>query len=642
MPIPLNEDILLEIYKWFVSVDENGPFTIFFLSTKWRDILLRTPALWSWITIDSRLPDLAERVHTCLEMTKGLPIYLTLKWPITDLSPFTTVLQRARLLVVEVWDEPDIRRVVFPLFINHQFPNIRHVMYIRRADGEERFADIDMLTVHHWGINDGALSTSESILKAIKALPYKAVTGFNFGFEPGPYRHTQRALEGLAIDIMRCFTYLRHLTLRGSTVLRAIGQIQEAHIVNLPNLRVLHYTATDSRLDQTIRPKLTICAPALEKIYVGNSLLSVADMCLRLGLKADPLECTFTLSDAESFSDESSVDPYAKYHRWVTILDVRLPITESSPSAVSKSQISALAFRQSLHSLAAQMPQLWKVRIQVSHHSMNKLVHLLPFPQLDSRPLLSYHIEISGMHSPKILHSLVGIKADRLALDIASQTKDVPLQARHLLIGAVTSMDTLITTICSFRSCLESLDIGPVTQRTVELSRQLDVWPLPNLTMLRTNPRIALTLLQLHILPALKTLCLTREFYGYFDFYGEVLEELQDYYEVTLEALEFLTFPSWPSLCRFINTRYSNSGSVTNGDTRTSPSLTLKFPASPCPLVLHSLAMAFRGEYLYSPGPICEDHRHETGTMGHDIVTATTFSLTSEGAFEYYLRSNVD
>ncbi|KAG8843836.1 hypothetical protein FRC20_003722 [Serendipita sp. 405] len=575
-------------------------------------------------------------------MAKGLPIYLTLKCPITDLSPFTTALQRARLLVAEVWDELDIRQFIFPLFINHQFLNIRHVMYIRRTDGEEQFADIDGLTINHWRIKDGALSTSESILKAIKALPYKAITSFSFGFEHGPYRHIQMVLEGLAIDIMRNFNYLRHLSLGGSTVLGAIGQIQEAHIVNLPNLRLLHYTATDSRLDQTIRPKLTICAPALEKIYVGNSFLSVADMCLRLGLKADPLECTFTLNDAESFLDETSVYPYAKYHRWVTILDVRLPITESSPSAVSKSQISALALGQSLHSLAAQMPQLWKVRIQVSHHSMNKLVHLLPFPQLDSRPLLSYHIEIIGMHSSKILHSLVGIKADRLSLDIASQTKDVPLQARHLLIGAVTSMDTLITTVCSFRTCLESLDIGPVNQRKLEPSRQLDVWPLPNLTMLRTNPQLTLALLRLRIFPALKTLCLTQEFYRNSESCSEVLEELQDYHEVTLEALEFSIFPSWPSLCKFINARYSNSGSVTNGDTRTSPSLTLKFPASPCPLVLHSLAMAFRGEYLYSPGPICENHRHETGVMDHDIVRETTFSLTREGAFEYYLRSNID
>ncbi|KAG8843295.1 hypothetical protein FRB91_003470 [Serendipita sp. 411] len=642
MATSLNEDTLLEIFKWFVSVDEDGPFTIFSLSTIWRDILLRTPVLWTWITIDSRLSDLAERVHTCLEMARDLPIYLTLKWPIPDLSPFTTVLQKATLLVVEVWDEPDIRRIVFPLFINHQFPNVRHVMYIRRADGEEQFADIDVLTVNHSGITDGASPTSESMLKIFKALPYKAVTGFHFGFESGPYRHTQRVLEGLAIDIMKTFSYLRHLRLGGSTTIRAIGQMQDAHIVNLPNLRVLHYKTTDSRLNQIIQPKLIICAPALEKIYVGNSFLSVADMFLRLEIKANPLECIFTLNVFDSFLDESSVYLYAKYHRWVTILDISLQITGSSPSTVSKSQISALTFGQSLHTLAAQMPQLWKVRIQGNHHSMNNLVHLLPFPQLDSRPLLSYHIEIGGMYSSKTLDSLVGIKVDRLTLNNASQTKDMPLQARHLLIGAVASMDILITTICSFRSCLESLDIGPVTQRTLELSRQLDVWPLPNLTMLRTNPQLTLALLRLRIFPALKALCLTQEFYRNSESCSEVLEELQDYHEVTLEALEFYIFPSWPSLCKFINARYSNSGSVTNGDTRTSPSLTLKFPASPCPLVLHSLAMAFRGEYLYNPGPICEDHRHETGTMDHEIVTATTFSLTREGAFEYYLRSNID
>ncbi|KAG8823153.1 hypothetical protein FRC17_009394, partial [Serendipita sp. 399] len=101
MALYSNEDALLEIFKWFVSVDEDGPFTLFFLSAKWREILLRTPTLWMWITIDSGHDDWMERVYTCLEMSRDLPIYLTLKWPFPDLSNLAASFKRVEFLVAQ-------------------------------------------------------------------------------------------------------------------------------------------------------------------------------------------------------------------------------------------------------------------------------------------------------------------------------------------------------------------------------------------------------------------------------------------------------------------------------------------------------------------------------------------------------------
>ncbi|KAG8750804.1 hypothetical protein FRC14_000212 [Serendipita sp. 396] len=648
MSVRLNEDILLEIFKWFVSVDADGPFTIFFLSTTWRNILLRTPLLWTWVTIDSCLPDLAGRVHTCLEMTRYLPIYLTLKRPIPDLSPFDAVLKRAELLVAEVRDEVDICRIVFPLFKRHQFPNIQHVMYLRSTDGEEQFTDVDMLTIYQWGVDEDAFSTPENVLNAVKASPPEAITGFSLGSRHKLSKGTREDWGVIAVGVMKTFRYLRYLSLSRDAVIESFGQVQSTHILNLSNLRLLYYRDGGNILPRGIPTTITIRAPALDKLYTGDSFFSAVNVFHWLGLEAHPPEFTLSLAISKSAPDISLVHTHAEYYYRVTILcinlqnlGISLPVGKDS-SALRRNPALILV-KDYLHVLVAQMRRLWTVRIQVNGGSIGMLTFLLPFPRLKSKSPLLYNIEIFGDAESNIVHPIIGLNVDILKLDVTSRTSYTHLRPRHLVISTVSNIDDLIATICSFHPHLESLRIESGVQGTLKRSKWRNVPLFLSLTTLHATPQLTAMLLRLRIFPALKTLRLALGSNRRPRFDDEAFEILGDYWEVTLEMIEFPVFPSWPGLCRFINTRYSNTNSIVGGDIPTNQPLTLKFPARPCTLVLHFLAAAFKGEYLERQGHICEDHQNETGIgRGTKVNRRMLFSLTRERALEYYVGPNID
>ncbi|KAG8750401.1 hypothetical protein FRC14_000534 [Serendipita sp. 396] len=76
MSVSLNDDTLLEIFKWFVSVDDDGPFTIFLLSEAWRLAVIRHPDLWSYITTDMACDDWQERMHIGITLSQNRPLHL--------------------------------------------------------------------------------------------------------------------------------------------------------------------------------------------------------------------------------------------------------------------------------------------------------------------------------------------------------------------------------------------------------------------------------------------------------------------------------------------------------------------------------------------------------------------------------------
>ncbi|KAG8780781.1 hypothetical protein FRB91_005744 [Serendipita sp. 411] len=76
MPRLLNDDILLEIFNWFASIDDDCPFTIFFLSKAWRQTVIGHPDLWSYIAVDMTREDWQERVHIAITLSQSRPLHL--------------------------------------------------------------------------------------------------------------------------------------------------------------------------------------------------------------------------------------------------------------------------------------------------------------------------------------------------------------------------------------------------------------------------------------------------------------------------------------------------------------------------------------------------------------------------------------
>ncbi|KAG8800486.1 hypothetical protein FRC18_008016 [Serendipita sp. 400] len=76
MRLSLNDDLLLDVFKWFVAVDDDGPYKIFFLSKTWRRTVLSHPDLWSWITIDTIHEDWQERIHVAVVLSQNRTLNL--------------------------------------------------------------------------------------------------------------------------------------------------------------------------------------------------------------------------------------------------------------------------------------------------------------------------------------------------------------------------------------------------------------------------------------------------------------------------------------------------------------------------------------------------------------------------------------
>ncbi|KAG8803600.1 hypothetical protein FRC17_006155 [Serendipita sp. 399] len=485
MPVSLNEDALLEIFKWFVSTDEDGPFTIFFLSNKWREILLRTPTLWMWIMIDSGHDDWMERVHTCLELSQGLPIYLTLKWPFPDLSRFAASLKKVNLLVAEIKDETDIHTFVIPLFKPALFPNVHTVLYLRRTDGREEFTDISLTSIR-WDVVD-----------VHDMYPPETVTGFRVNLQTGGVQPS-RIDWNIAINMMETFRSLRCLVLheyavKSSTVLF----FEDTKRLEFPILKELEYQGAGALYS---RSSFSICAPALSKMTVGDYFYSTISIFHSLRLEMHPIEFAITPIFTSAIRDDYPlrIDPI--YYDRVSTLDLNLRhVLTQALDPVKKG----------VHALVAQMPRLFNIRIRVSSSSFEILSHILPFPRAKNKSPLVYHIEIVGKKPQYLLHRPpCDILVDCLKLDVPIWSWQQLPKTRQLILGRVVNIQDLILAISSFHPRLEYLETDSFTGRLIRLHQLYTMPSLLNLTTLRTCVNIALAFMQLRVVPALKTLSL--------------------------------------------------------------------------------------------------------------------------------------
>ncbi|KAG8821838.1 hypothetical protein FRC19_007156 [Serendipita sp. 401] len=556
-------------------------------------------------------------------MAKELPIYLTLKCPFPDLSTFIVPLTRTELLVAEVRKDSDIQQAIIPLFKQQFFPNIQHLMYLRRVGGGEEFTRISLLDIYTQGEHEDTWSNPESLTKAADVFPFEAITGFdvNLGAIPSSDLSLVTNWADIAMSVMKTFRHLRCLRLDDSGA-GTTGQDLTESYVTFSALQELYFKTIDSSNSaySSLPPlwtSVTICAPVLEKMHVEGFFNGATNIFRRLNLKAYPSEYRLTLRQFIGSANLSSLEDYARYYRRVSILylDFHDPIFSRTLTGRPHFFFPRLV-KEGVHALAAQMPRLWSVRVRVGRYSIDVLPELLPLPEVNSSASnLSYHLEIyNGDLRGPFRHSLIGVDFDRLALDDESISWKKLSPIRQLYIDQIRNVEDLIPDLNGpFRHCLEEFATGATIGGMFKTLHWLGMPPFSMLTTLRTTVRLTLALLQFRIVPALKSLSLIRDSNGTSIFSDDAFKVLQEYREVTLETFQFPIFPSWTGLCRLINTRYGTSTNVIVDGVQRELPLSLKFPARPCPLVLHFIAAAFKGEYVYSPGSICDYHRLETG-----------------------------
>ncbi|KAG8798273.1 hypothetical protein FRC17_007518 [Serendipita sp. 399] len=265
---------------------------------------------------------------------------------------------------------------------------------------------------------------------------------------------------------------------------------------------------------------------------------------------------------------------------------------------------------------------------------------LLPLPQSTSERSIRWHIEISHSLQPRNLDLMdppTDIEIERLVL----QVKKIPWaklpQTHTIYVSLIEDVDYLLSAI---DPPLNELRIGSQVQKLSKMQPLANITSLLSLTTLYSAAWFALRVLQSRSVPSLKRLTLliynsdpkanvapltpTARAEGRQEV-DCVLEELGEYKEVSLEMIQFPSSPTWVTLCNLINTRYSEPGLQ----------LALKLCELPCPVILRSLAAAFRGEYSFTQDPICQDHENETVVAPGDGGGEMPVHLTKDNLINY-------
>ncbi|KAG8822483.1 hypothetical protein FRC19_005886 [Serendipita sp. 401] len=127
MRVSLNNDVLLEIFKWFVAVDDDGPYKIFFLSKIWRQTVLGHPDLWSYVTVDTSREDWQERIHVAFLLSQSCPLHLRIRYQNKihpDLFRFHPGFTRVRTITLQTFSNTGLISGLLDLYTNGAVTNI--------------------------------------------------------------------------------------------------------------------------------------------------------------------------------------------------------------------------------------------------------------------------------------------------------------------------------------------------------------------------------------------------------------------------------------------------------------------------------------------------------------------------------------
>src|ERR1700761_5353891 len=90
-------ELWVQIFQYFIyssstSKPINATLRLTLTSRKWRDVILRTPELWSKITIDYGASDVMDRIQTALYLSGTSPLTLLIEHPTCDWPSILSVL----------------------------------------------------------------------------------------------------------------------------------------------------------------------------------------------------------------------------------------------------------------------------------------------------------------------------------------------------------------------------------------------------------------------------------------------------------------------------------------------------------------------------------------------------------------------
>jgi hypothetical protein len=97
----INDDVLHEIFRHFVALDDDGPFTLILVCTKWREWVTSHPILWSWIILDDAQPEWREKAMVSTFLSKELPLQVILRVFHIELQSIHKIIARCASLFVE-------------------------------------------------------------------------------------------------------------------------------------------------------------------------------------------------------------------------------------------------------------------------------------------------------------------------------------------------------------------------------------------------------------------------------------------------------------------------------------------------------------------------------------------------------------
>ncbi|CAG7846379.1 SubName: Full=Uncharacterized protein {ECO:0000313/EMBL:CCA69050.1} [Serendipita indica DSM 11827] len=591
----LNDDVMLEILHWFVSLDDLGPYTLFHVSNAWRAILLQTPSLWTWITLDCLDGDLEERAWTSIHMSGSLPLRFRIQLrggTLPDIDWLNPFLHRADVLIMHLPEtkkktisyEVVFRRIRSFLTRTEWKPGLR-VVWMR--DGAVEGVKPDAFSQRIGWFNHSSLSSGR-LLRNVFA--------------------TRIGIDSHQWQDQDTITNLISAT-QNLTEIRLYGLPTNFEEVNShePPGELIHLSL---RLFQigTGRIKATTDSGTCEHTLRFAAYLKVQVEHLTI---QDSLDCILsTISRIGSYIQPETLTLYPQDIQWRLTLTIHSPLNKLFRLNVDLAEFDQViseegfpSMAEAIYSLILNIPTIRICRLILAPCTFSYAHYLLPLYQNFSREI---RFEVSVYETDKKVR-VVPLSTKQPLVTMTTVLDKYELRpynlrysgrfcTRSLMIKTRWECCQVSTTLSSFLGSpdgnyahLRFLDTG----RVGFALKGEEVLPrLPSLAVLRSVPEVAVRLLRAFSTPALQELTLVDNVYGGggngpdHRAVADILELLGKDYRY-LRSLRFQFYPHWLDLFKFLagSRLYENRAEYR-----------LALPSYPSRLILTLLVDALKGE----------------------------------------------
>ena len=602
MTAMLNDDVMLEILQWFVSMDDLGPYTLFHVSNAWRAILLQTPSLWTWMTIDALYDDLEERLKMSIHMSGSLSLRFRIKLRggnLPTVSWLTPHLVRADLLILElpvmgrnlISHEEVFSRIGSFLEGVRWSPTLR-VVWMRDGEVEgikpnifiksgawidpdslsptslmllSLFATVASVTSPRW---EGRTSITK-LISTMQSLSELRVWDWPLDVQQiDPHDHKKKPIRLLSLDTFQVGVLPRETTKYGSE--------------SLHNLRFAAHLKVHAK-----------------HLCIQDYLDGIISTVSRIGAYIQPDTLSLYPLDVQYASSSRLHSPLSKLFKLIIDLS---QFTE----LISEEGFSVMA--KALHSLLLSVPTIRVCRLILTPATFSYAFHFLPLDQNTQRGVrfeitvyeTDRHVPVIPSTQPRAAISTI---VDWCELRSGNVSYSGHFSVRHLVIKARWGCQKVSTTLMSLLatpdgnySHLLRLDTGRIDFELEDDGDRLA--RLPSLTILRCVPEVAVRLLRASSVPALEELTLADNIYGgegntpNHRLVGEIFELLIAGDYLHLQTLRFHFYPHWLDLLELLT-------KLTSGESQVEYRLAL--PSYPSRLILTLLVDVLMGKTKNHP-----------------------------------------